>query len=106
TTRDAIDESVVNHGRKYTFVDTAGIRRTSKVSKGVEELMVRRALKAARRADLCLLVVDAAEGASDQVWGGYLPRREAGKEGSWVMGSESEGHEGINVEGWKKGRTN
>jgi len=66
TTRDAIDESVVKHGRKYTFVDTAGVRRSSKVSKGVEELMVRRSLKAARRADACLLVIDASEGASEQ----------------------------------------
>ena len=56
----------MNHGRKYTFVDTAGVRRSSRVSKGVEELMVRRSLKAARRADVCLLVTDAAEGVSEQ----------------------------------------
>jgi len=66
TTRDAIDESVVNHGRKYTFVDTAGVRRSSRVSKGVEELMVRRSLRAARRSDVCLLVVDASDGAAEQ----------------------------------------
>ncbi len=66
TTRDAIDQSVTRHGRRYTFVDTAGVRRESRVNKGVEELMVRRSLKAARRADVCLLVVDATEGVSDQ----------------------------------------
>lgn len=66
TTRDAIDQSVINHGTKFTFVDTAGVRKAARVSKGVEELMVRRALKAARRADVCLLVVDATEGVSEQ----------------------------------------
>jgi len=66
TTRDAIDQSVVNHGTKFTFVDTAGVRKAARVSKGVEELMVRRSLKAARRSDVCLLVVDAMEGVSEQ----------------------------------------
>ena len=66
TTRDAIDQSVLNHGTTFTFVDTAGVRRVSKVHKGVEELMVRRSLKAARRSDVCLLVVDATEGISEQ----------------------------------------
>ena len=66
TTRDAIDQSVINHGTKFTFVDTAGVRKAARVSKGVEELMVRRSLKAARRSDVCLLVVDATEGVSEQ----------------------------------------
>ena len=66
TTRDAIDQSVVNHGTKYTFVDTAGVRKAARVSKGVEEMMVRRSLKAGRRSDVCLLVVDATEGVSEQ----------------------------------------
>ena len=66
TTRDAIDQSVTNHGTRYTFIDTAGVRKAARVSKGVEELMVRRSLKAARRSDVCLLVVDATEGVSDQ----------------------------------------
>ena len=51
---------------RYTFVDTAGVRKAARVSKGVEELMVRRSLKAARRSDVCLLVVDATEGVSEQ----------------------------------------
>lgn len=66
TTRDAIDQSIVNHGVRYTFVDTAGVRRQQRVHKGVEEQMVRRSLRAARRADICLLVVDATEGVSEQ----------------------------------------
>lgn len=66
TTRDAIDQSVINHGTKYTFVDTAGVRKAARVNRGVEELMVRRSLKAARRSDVCLLVVDATEGVSEQ----------------------------------------
>ena len=69
TTRDAIDQPVVNHGTTFVFVDTAGVRRVAKVSKGVEEEMVRRALKAGRRSDVCLLVVDATEGVSEQVRG-------------------------------------
>jgi GTP-binding protein len=47
-------------------VDTAGVRKASRVNKGVEEQMVRRALKAARRADVCLLVLDATEGIAEQ----------------------------------------
>jgi GTP-binding protein len=66
TTRDAIDQSVLNHGTEFTFVDTAGVRKMARVHKGVEELMVRRSLKAARRADVCLLVIDASEGVSEQ----------------------------------------
>jgi len=66
TTRDAIDQAVLNHGTKFVFVDTAGVRRVARVNKGVEEEMVRRALKAARRSDVCLLVVDATEGISEQ----------------------------------------
>jgi len=66
TTRDAIDQSVLNHGTKFTFVDTAGVRKAARVNKGVEELMVRRSLKAARRSDVCLLVLDATEGVSEQ----------------------------------------
>jgi GTP-binding protein len=66
TTRDAIDQSVMNHGTKFTFVDTAGVRRRQRVDKGVEEQMVRRSLKAARRAEVCLIVVDAEQGIAEQ----------------------------------------
>ena len=67
TTRDVIDQRVNVNGDRYLFLDTAGVRRASRVAgKGVEEMMVKRSLKAARRADVCVLVVDATEGASDQ----------------------------------------
>ena len=66
TTRDAIDQTVKRQGRSYTFIDTAGVRRSARVGKGTEEEMVRRALKAGRRSDVCLLVVDATEGVSEQ----------------------------------------
>merc|ERR1719291_579201 len=66
TTRDVIDQRLTSHGREYVFLDTAGVRRAARVSKGLEEMMVRRSLKAARRADVCLLVVDATEGVADQ----------------------------------------
>jgi len=66
TTRDVIDQRVINHNREYVFLDTAGVRRAARVSKGVEQMMVKRSLKAARRSDVCLLVLDATEGVSDQ----------------------------------------
>ena len=66
TTRDVIDQRMRRNGREYTFLDTAGVRRAKAVGRGVEELMVKRALKAARRADVCLLVVDATDGISEQ----------------------------------------
>ena len=66
TTRDVIDQTIKRNGKEYVFLDTAGGRRGSKVGRGVEELMVRRALKAARRSDVCLLVIDATDGLSEQ----------------------------------------
>uniref|UniRef100_A0A7S4FA39 GTPase Der n=1 Tax=Chrysotila carterae TaxID=13221 RepID=A0A7S4FA39_CHRCT len=66
TTRDVIDQQVTAHGRRYIFLDTAGVRRAARVSKGVEQMMVQRSLKAARRSDVCLLVLDATETVSDQ----------------------------------------
>jgi len=66
TTRDVIDQTLKRDGKQYVFLDTAGVRRGSKVGRGVEELMVRRALKAARRSDVCLLVIDATDGLSEQ----------------------------------------
>jgi len=66
TTRDVLDQSVICNKRKYVFLDTAGVRRKTKIGKGVEELMVKRSLKAAKRSDVCLLVTDATEGVSDQ----------------------------------------
>ena len=66
TTRDAIDSFVENEHGKYTFIDTAGIRRQSKVLDRIENYSVLRAHAAVERADVCLLLIDATEGITDQ----------------------------------------
>jgi GTP-binding protein len=67
TTRDAVDSEVeLTGGRKYTLVDTAGIRRKSKVSQRLEKYSVIMAMKAVERADVVALMADAAEGVSTQ----------------------------------------
>ncbi len=66
TTRDAIDSRFENEYGKYNFIDTAGIRRQSKVEDRIEKFSVLRAHMAVERADVCLLVVDAQEGVTDQ----------------------------------------
>ncbi|MBQ3490392.1 MAG: ribosome biogenesis GTPase Der [Clostridia bacterium] len=66
TTRDAIDSFVENEYGKFTFIDTAGIRRQSKVLDRIEKYSVLRAHSAVERADVCLLLIDATEGITDQ----------------------------------------
>ena len=66
TTRDAIDSEFENEFGKYTFIDTAGIRRKSKVNESIEKFSVMRTLLAIERADVCLLLIDALEGVTDQ----------------------------------------
>ena len=66
TTRDAIDTRFENEYGKYNFIDTAGIRRQSKVDDKIEKYSVLRAHMAVERADVCLLVIDATEGVTDQ----------------------------------------
>ena len=66
TTRDAIDTKFTYDGKKYTIIDTAGIRKKSKVEDDVEYYSVMRAFDAVRRADVCLLVVDSTEGLTEQ----------------------------------------
>jgi GTP-binding protein len=66
TTRDAIDSKFENEFGKYNFIDTAGIRRQSKVEDRIEKFSVLRAHMAVERADVCLLVVDATEGVTEQ----------------------------------------
>src|SRR5947208_598698 len=66
TTRDAIDIEYERDGRRYCFIDTAGIRSRSKHSSSVEVFSVMRAEKTIKRADLCVLVIDAAEGIKAQ----------------------------------------
>ena len=66
TTRDAIDTYFENEYGKYNFIDTAGLRRQSKVEDRIEKFSVIRAKAAVERADVCLLVVDAGEGVTEQ----------------------------------------
>ncbi len=66
TTRDAIDTYFENEHGKYNFIDTAGIRRQSRVEDRVEKFSVLRAKMAVERAQVCLLVVDANEGVTEQ----------------------------------------
>ena len=66
TTRDAVDTRLEKNGRQYTLIDTAGIRRKRSVEDDVEYYSVLRAFDAVRRADVCVLVVDATEGITEQ----------------------------------------
>lgn len=66
TTRDAIDLDIHRDGKNYRFVDTAGIRRKSKVDEAVEYYSVLRSIRAAENADVVLLLLDAAEGVTEQ----------------------------------------
>ena len=66
TTRDAIDTYVENEWGKFCFIDTAGIRRSSKIDDKIERYSVLRAHMAVERADVCLIMVDANEGVTEQ----------------------------------------
>ena len=66
TTRDAIDSLFDNQYGKYTFIDTAGIRRQSKVVDRIEKFSVLRANSAVERADVCLIMIDAVTGITEQ----------------------------------------
>ena len=66
TTRDAVDTPVENQYGKYVFIDTAGIRRKSKVEERVEKFSVMRAHLAIERADVCVIMIDAREGVTEQ----------------------------------------
>ena len=66
TTRDAIDSSFENEYGKYTFIDTAGIRRKSRVDDRVEKFSVMRAQLAIERAQVCLIMLDARDGVTEQ----------------------------------------
>ncbi len=66
TTRDAIDTYYENEYGKYTFIDTAGIRRHSKVKENIEKYSVMRTLLAIERSDVCLIMIDAMEGVTEQ----------------------------------------
>ena len=66
TTRDAVDSEFENQYGKYLLIDTAGIRRKSKVEERVERFSVMRAQLAIERADVCLIMIDARDGVTDQ----------------------------------------
>ncbi|MBQ7266294.1 MAG: ribosome biogenesis GTPase Der [Firmicutes bacterium] len=66
TTRDAIDSEYVYNKQKYTFIDTAGMRRKSKIKEDIEKYSIIRAVAAIERADVCIMMLNAEEGVTDQ----------------------------------------
>ena len=66
TTRDSIDTPFEHDGEKYILIDTAGIRRKSKVNENIEKFSVIRAVAAIERCDVCMLMIDAQEGITEQ----------------------------------------
>lgn len=66
TTRDAIDTQYVHEGQKYTFIDTAGMRKKGKIDENIERYSVIRSLAAVDRADVVLILIDATEGVTEQ----------------------------------------
>ncbi|MGN0577169.1 MAG: ribosome biogenesis GTPase Der [Ruminiclostridium sp.] len=66
TTRDAIDTVIEKNGQKYVFIDTAGIRRKSKITENVERYSILRAYMAVDRSDVCVIMIDANEGFAEQ----------------------------------------
>ncbi len=66
TTRDAVDTKVKSHGQEYIFIDTAGLRRKSKIKEDIERYSIIRAVAAVEKADVVLVVIDATEGVTEQ----------------------------------------
>ena len=66
TTRDAIDSKKKKKKGRYNFIDTAGIRRKSKITESIEKFSIMRSLLAIERADVCLLMIDATDGVTEQ----------------------------------------
>ncbi|MBR5115877.1 MAG: ribosome biogenesis GTPase Der, partial [Lachnospiraceae bacterium] len=66
TTRDAIDTEVTYQGKEYVFIDTAGLRRKNKIKEQLERFMIIRSVGAIERAEVVVLVIDAAEGVTEQ----------------------------------------
>lgn len=66
TTRDAIDTQVKRNGKLYNFIDTAGIRRKSKIEESIEKYSVIRSWTAVDRADVCIIMIDANDGVTEQ----------------------------------------
>ncbi len=66
TTRDAVDSPITIDGQKYIFIDTAGMRRKSKIKEEIERFSIIRAVAAVERCDVAVLLIDANEGVTDQ----------------------------------------
>ena len=66
TTRDAIDTEILHDGKEYIFIDTAGLRRKSRIKEELERYSIIRTVTAVERADVVLVVIDAAEGVTEQ----------------------------------------
>ena len=66
TTRDAVDTAVKWNGKEYVFIDTAGLRRKNKIKEEIERYSIIRAVTAVERADVCIIVIDATEGVTEQ----------------------------------------
>ncbi|MGN0343037.1 MAG: ribosome biogenesis GTPase Der [Roseburia sp.] len=66
TTRDAIDTDIKYNGKEYVFIDTAGLRRKSKIKEELERFSIIRAVTAVERADVVIVVIDATEGVTEQ----------------------------------------
>jgi len=66
TTRDAIDTDFERDGQKFTFIDTAGVRKKSKVNEKIEKISILRTMTAIERADVCMILIDANEGVTEQ----------------------------------------
>ena len=66
TTRDAVDTEIVHNGIEYVFIDTAGLRRKSKIKEELERYSIIRTVTAVERADVVLVVIDASEGVTEQ----------------------------------------
>ena len=66
TTRDAIDTPIEKNGQKFVFIDTAGIRRRSKIDDDIEKYSVMRAWNAVDRSDVCVILIDAEQGVTEQ----------------------------------------
>lgn len=66
TTRDAIDTPVKYHGKEFIFIDTAGLRRKSKIKEEIERFSIVRTVSAVERADIVVIVIDAVDGVTEQ----------------------------------------
>jgi GTP-binding protein len=66
TTRDAIDTPFERDGKRYIFIDTAGVRRKSKIEENIERYSVIRSLTAVDRSDVCIIMIDAQDGVTEQ----------------------------------------